>query len=55
MKNHVDTKIAKILGLDASKELKLLKLYGLGLSLAPHSPNQEKVKKAIDDLIGAKA
>ena len=46
----VEAKIAKILSLDASKELKLLKLYGLGLSLVPHSPNQEKVKKAIDDL-----
>lgn len=48
--DYIDKKIAKILNFDASKELKLLKLYGLGLSLVPHSPNQEKVKKAIDNL-----
>ena len=49
--DYIDKKIAKILSLNVSKELKLLKLYGLGLSLVPHSPNQEKVKKEIDKLI----
>ena len=50
----VETKVQKILQSEISNKCKLLKLYGLALSLTPNSPKQNIVRKEIDKLISLK-
>ncbi len=50
----VETKVQKILQSEISNECKLLKLYGLALSLVPNSSKQNYVRKEIDKLISLK-
>ena len=50
----VEAKVEKILQSEISNECKLLKLYGLALSLTPNSLKQKYVRKEIDKLISLK-